>query len=109
MYDIAAYMPQEGRLSDDFRSTMDGDRSLRHSNADNDGLEVESERLRAALHGTPGGGSFKDAMFQLGLTPASDDRRRSSDIRLGRRLSGALGRDSRAGRLSEKYVYSRDA
>ena len=55
----------------------------------------EQERLRAALHGsTPGaGGTYKDAMFQLGLTPISDD---------GRRRGRISGRPESRGRLSER-------
>ena len=65
------------------------------------GSDVEAERLRAALHGTPGAGDYKDAMFQLGLTPASEDPNRPGS-RHNKRFSGALRRDSTRGRLSER-------
>jgi hypothetical protein len=58
-------------------------------------------RLRAALNGTPGGGDYRDAMFQLGLTPASGSDRASLGRRRGRSSAG-LRRDSESGRLSEK-------
>ena len=75
--------------------------SLSHSGGGDDGLDFEAERLRAALNGTPGAaGDYKDAMFQLGLTPASDDNAVTGGSRpTTRRFSAA---SHRSGRLSEK-------
>lgn len=69
----------------------------------NEEVEYEAETLRAALHGTPGAGNYKDAMFQLGLTPASDQENMMSGSHRGNhrgRFSNASLRDSRGGRLS---------
>ena len=71
----------------------------RRSNDLGDGPEFEAERLRAALNGTPGGGDYKDAMFQLGLTPSEDLS--MSGSRRGR-FSNTSMREFRGGRLSEK-------
>jgi hypothetical protein len=62
----------------------------------------ETERLRAALQGTPGSldGAFKDVLFQVGLTPASADDLALSSGRLGRRFT----RRSRGSRLSERSL-----
>ena len=73
------------------------------------GEEFETERLRAALYGTPGAGNYRDAMFQLGLTPASDNENMMSGGGIGNRgrhgrySNASLSRrDSRGGRLSER-------
>lgn len=74
----------------------------RRSNDGSELPEFEAERLRAALNGTPGGGAdYKDAMFQLGLTPSEDLS--MSGSRRGR-FSNASLREFRGGRLSEKYA-----
>jgi len=68
----------------------------------NEEIEYEAETLRAALHGTPNAGNYKDAMFQLGLTPASEQENIMSGSQRGNRgrFSNASLRDSRGGRLS---------
>ena len=64
---------------------------------------LPSRRLRAALHGTPGG-DYRDAMLQLGLTPASGSDRRLSNGGRRTRSSAGLRRDSDSGRLSDRCV-----
>lgn len=68
--------------------------------ATSDGM-AEAERLRAALHSTPGN-DYRSAMFQLGLTPASEEGDHASGQH---RFSNKYRRDStRSGKLSERFV-----
>lgn len=67
---------------------------------DPEGIDIETERLRAALQGTPGepmDDSYKEIL--LGVTPASSDDHRLSGSHPGRSYSRiSIG----GGRLSEK-------